>query len=124
MKKSTLLLIASICCIGIAMVFTFSPHNNPKSYEVKYQPHYCTDQTHLTCDGHCSCDGLGCDESERFYGKAYSGKQLCPQELLRSYQLQIVDDDVIAVYDGYRYVGKIKFGQNKQLDRLIYRDNQ
>lgn len=24
--------------------------------------HQCIDQTHLTCDGNCDCDGLGCGE--------------------------------------------------------------
>lgn len=30
-------------------------------YSAKYQ-HTCTDQTHLSCDGNCTCDGLECGQ--------------------------------------------------------------
>ena len=47
-----------------------------------------------------------------------------PAELLRSYQIQIVDDDQLVMYDGIRYVGSFKFNGKCRLDKMIMADNE
>ena len=75
--------------------------------------HTCTDPTHRYCDGQCICDGFECNTSCN-----------ATQPLLRSYQIQIADENTLFIYDGFRYVGKLKFGAVTALDKLILRDNQ
>lgn len=47
--KEIIIILLGICTL-ISMVY------NPNV------EHQCIDQTHLTCDGNCDCDGLGCGE--------------------------------------------------------------
>lgn len=53
---------------------------------------------------------------------------LVPKRLLREYQMQIVDEHKIDVYDGERFVGSLPLDANinkpNDLDNLINLDNQ
>ena len=51
MRKHKILLILLIVSIPLVLVIA--------SYLYQYE-HICIDQTHLSCDGNCKCDGLEC----------------------------------------------------------------
>lgn len=47
-----------------------------------------------------------------------------PEVMMRSYQIQLDgSSDKIVVYDGYRYVGTLKYTGKSQLDKLVDADN-
>lgn len=47
-----------------------------------------------------------------------------PEVLLRSYQIQLINETDAVIYDGYRYVGTISYNTKSQLGKLIYADNR
>lgn len=57
-RKTNYLFIALLIPFLFALVASgaFSGCNESKA-EIS---HLCTDKTHLSCDGYCECDGLGC----------------------------------------------------------------
>ena len=68
--KTTLLIAISmiaLCVIGL----TYEKYNNLKNktetIEKSHPLHLCSDTTHATCDGSCSCDGVSCDAFDNFY---------------------------------------------------------
>lgn len=63
--KTTLLIAISmiaLCFVGL----TYEKYNNLKNIE-RIPLHLCSDSTHATCDGSCSCDGVSCDAFDNFY---------------------------------------------------------
>lgn len=50
-----------IIIITIAIILLWRYVISPISYQQDFPTHKCIDTTHLTCDGNCSCDGLGCN---------------------------------------------------------------
>ena len=63
--KTTLFIALSmiaLCVIGL----TYEKYNNLKKIE-RIPLHLCSDSTHATCDGSCSCDGVSCDAFDNFY---------------------------------------------------------
>lgn len=113
-KDYTLLLVM----IVIAIAILCSCNGTPKSYT-----HTCNDQTHLSCDGGCECDGLGCNISGVTYGADGKPITVLAPIALHQYQLCLVEDTVI-VYDAGRFVGKIPLWDNSPLDKLIQLDNE
>ena len=63
--KTTLFIALSmiaLCVIGL----TYEKYNKLKNIE-RIPLHLCSDSTHATCDGSCSCDGVSCDAFDNFY---------------------------------------------------------
>ena len=110
------------------IVFCASCKNNPN-----YNPyipvgpgshHQCLDASHKLCDGHCLCDGLGCDYATNAKLLSGSTGNVAIQYIsARAYQLEIVDDSII-LFDGNRLVKKMVFSDDNEIGSVIYEDNK
>lgn len=64
-KDYSLLLLLVILAIAV-LASSCNPNPNYNPY-IPVGPgtyHVCLDSTHAECDGHCECDGLGCDYAD------------------------------------------------------------
>lgn len=75
--------------------------NLPKS-----MTHKCIDLTHSVCETRCECESFG-----------------CPAVLARDYQIEIISQDTLAVYDRDKLVGKIPLIRDNIGDLILY-DNR
>ena len=107
-KFGTVILTAFILSIlgGLFYLIVVKPADNKSLLPVE-KPHVCIDSTHSRCDGECECDGFG-----------------CPPVNPRSYQIQIVSESILAVYDRDRLVGHITLDDSSELGSLIMDDNR
>ena len=51
----------------VITVFTIACKENKTETIQRVPLHLCSDSTHATCDGSCSCDGVSCDAFDNFY---------------------------------------------------------
>lgn len=65
-----------ISILVAATLFSCKTTKKPQPY------HVCTDTTHQTCDGWCSCDGMGCGKP-RCKHTIYKSIVLIPDEVRR-----------------------------------------
>lgn len=99
-------LLTLILCAVLFSAFTKDNSQTPVN------THQCYDKTHITCDGYCECDGLGCP---------YEGAE-CPNAkvVMKDYQIEL-SNDFIIIYDGNRVVGTLKY--ETSLGKMVLRDN-
>lgn len=67
--KNTLIIISGVL-ISLSFIYvigsTLETKNKTKTIQ-RVPLHLCSDTTHATCDGSCSCDGVSCDVFDNFY---------------------------------------------------------
>ena len=120
-KINSLLVIALIVFIASCKT---NPNYNPYMPVGPGSHHQCLDATHKLCDGHCSCDGLGCDyATNATLLPGNSGKVAIQYVSARAYQLEIAQDSII-LYDGNRVVKKMFFSDDSEIGSVINEDNR
>lgn len=67
--------------------------------------HVCSDPRHITCDGKCECDGMGCPTP--------------------GYEYQItLEPDSLILTQGKRHIAIIGYDQIGKLDSIFIADNE
>jgi hypothetical protein len=65
--------------------------------------HTCSDSTHMSCDGSCECDGVGCPRAE--------------------YQVSL-EEDYMVISDYGRIVAEVPWNKTGVLDSIFIADNE
>lgn len=99
----------------------------PDMMAIDPRVHTCVDPDHTSCDGKCSCDGLGCDDQELVHNYQESVvKSQSIEHQLRDYQLMISDNgNKLVLFDKDKpvHVFDRAYSGNKNLFAVIDRDN-